>query len=227
MYTLKKYDSFNLFTNLAPVSVVSNIKVSKKLNNFFPTCCRVLFLRLHASSLGRTPSGTTFAGELQDDASWSCPLNREGPSERPVRRLTSWQPQEPAPANSLVLLMLLALGTFLAGVKCPFFGNLLSGPRHGTFGAGDRVAQTVRTFFALGRRASHRAWHHLLATPGQKLHRVIARDRGNIRLWRVLRTRSTGLLEVRLPPDSDRIADVATGPKSCRYRTNPISIGGG
>ena len=91
------------------------------------------------------------------------------------------QSMVPAPANSLVLLMLLALGTFLAGSKSPILGNLLSGPRHGTFGAGDRVAQTVRTLFALGRRASHRAWHHLLATPRQKPHRVIARERRTVR----------------------------------------------
>ena len=65
--------------------------------------------------------------------------------------------------------------------QSPILGNLLSRPRHGTFCAGDRLAQTVRTLFALGRCPSRRAWHHLLATPGQKLHRVIARERRIVR----------------------------------------------
>jgi hypothetical protein len=65
--------------------------------------------------------------------------------------------------------------------KSPILANLLSGPRYGTFGAGDRLVQTVRTIFALGRRPSHRAWHHLLASPGQKVYRVIARERGTVR----------------------------------------------
>jgi hypothetical protein len=57
----------------------------------------------------------------------------------------------PAPANSLVILMLLGLGHFSRWSKSPVLANLLSGPRHGTFGTGDRVAQTVRALSALGR----------------------------------------------------------------------------
>jgi hypothetical protein len=52
-------------------------------------------------------------------------------------------------------------------ISCPR-ATLLSWSRHGCCRAGDCVVQTVRTLFALGRRASHRAWHHFLATPGRQ-----------------------------------------------------------
>lgn len=41
--------------------------------------------------------------------------------------------------------------------QSPLRGNLLSWPRHGAFGAGDHLAQTVRPLFALGGRGSRRA----------------------------------------------------------------------
>src|SRR5215471_6701645 len=51
-------------------------------------------------------------------------------------------------------------------------GNQLSWCCYGTFGAGDRVVQTVCTLSDLGGGASHWTWHHFLATSGQKARRT-------------------------------------------------------
>lgn len=57
-----------------------------------------------------------------------------------IMLLPSVQSLVPAPANSLALLMLLALDTFLAGVHTFIFANLLSRPCLGTCGASYRMA---------------------------------------------------------------------------------------
>ena len=78
--------------------------------------------------------------------------------------LSGVQKMLPAPATSLVLLTLLALGTFLAGVNllslqiC--FLALAMARR-----AGDRVVQAVRALFGFGRNILDRTWHGILAAP--------------------------------------------------------------
>jgi len=53
-------------------------------------------------------------------------------------------------------------------------GNHVSWRRHGAFGAGYRLVQTVGTLSDLGGRTYYRTWHCFLATPGQKhaCHRI-------------------------------------------------------
>ena len=74
----------------------------------------------------------------------------------------------PAPATSLVLLTLLALGTFLAGVEFFVPANLLSWPCNGPRRAGDSVAQTVHIVFGLGRNVLDRYRYGVLAARSRR-----------------------------------------------------------
>src|SRR5208283_454387 len=70
------------------------LAASKQSSNFFGTRCRASFVRrLHVGSLGCSPDLTSFAGELQDDTSRSCPLDREGSSELASQEVNQLQPQ--------------------------------------------------------------------------------------------------------------------------------------
>ena len=73
----------------------------------------------------------------------------------------------PTLATSLVLLILLALGTFLAGVHLRVASNRLSRPCIGAGGSGDLVGQAIGTVLDSGRGFPGRARHGVLVLLGR------------------------------------------------------------
>ncbi len=73
----------------------------------------------------------------------------------------------PALATGLVLLILLALGTFLAGVPPAVASNQLSRPCIGAGGSGDLVGQAIRAVFDSGCGVLCRARHGVLVLLGR------------------------------------------------------------
>jgi hypothetical protein len=85
-----------------------------------------------------------------------------------------------APATGLALLMLLALGTFVAGVHVSW--HICPRHHHGALRTGDRMARRICSALALGGRSCYRDWHdipvaservaNLEITPNQRLARL-------------------------------------------------------
>ncbi|MGY4378532.1 hypothetical protein ACVWZ3_006171 [Bradyrhizobium sp. i1.3.6] len=84
----------------------------------------------------------------------------------------------PTPATSLVLLTLLALGTFLAGVSLlsPQIA-FLPRPCDGRHGSGDILVTAIHHLLPVGRRPADRPRHHVLASPGSQPREFAHRHR--------------------------------------------------
>jgi hypothetical protein len=90
--------------------------------------------------------------------------------------LSGVQRMLPSPATSLVLLTLLALGSFSCRSQSSVPASLLFGPRDGSRGAGDRVVQAVCAFFGFGCDFLDRSRHCILATPDRQARRNLDQD---------------------------------------------------
>ena len=90
-------------------------------------------------------------------------------------QMSGFQRLLPVPATSLVLLMLLALGTFLAGINLLSVQICFLGLAMALAVPAIAWLKQSALFLLFGRGASHRAWHHLLACSQEReLHRVSA-----------------------------------------------------
>lgn len=86
-----------------------------------------------------------------------------------IMLLSGVQQLLPTPATSLVLLILLALGTFLAGTQSSVASNLLSRPCYGSGGSGDLMGQTIGTLFGFSCSVLDRPWHDLLVSSERRV----------------------------------------------------------